>query len=99
MTRKESSIDVRVVLALCFVVKNSPQLEAALKNHLGGDDDEKNRADKRVEPEEREVDPVQTAAARNPVFQHEAADDDEPADEQTRCETGTAARTRAAART
>jgi len=53
--------------------------ESALKNHFGGDDDEKNCADERVEAEEREVDPVQTAAARNPMFQHKATDDDQPA--------------------
>lgn len=56
-------------------------MKSALKNHFGGDDDQKNRADERVQPEKSEIDPVQTAAARNPMFQHEAADDDEPADE------------------
>ena len=34
-----------------------------------------------VEAEESEVDPVQAAVARDPMFQHEATDDDEPADE------------------
>src|SRR5208283_1875934 len=78
MTRKKIFSFVWFVY---FVVQQLPQLEPALKNHLGGGDNQKHRADDGVEPEEREVDPVQTAAARDPVFQHETADDDEPANE------------------
>src|ERR1035437_5275577 len=63
------------------VSDQSPQPEAALKNHFRRHDDEKNRADKRVEPEESHVDPVQAAAARDPMFQREAAEAAEPADE------------------
>src|ERR1039457_4085167 len=62
-----------------FNLQRSAQLESALKNNLRRDDNQKNRTDQRVEAEEREVDPVQAAAARNPMFQHKAADNDQPA--------------------
>src|ERR1017187_1441831 len=59
----------------------SPQLEAAPEYHFRRDHHEKHHAHERVEPEESHVDPVQAAAARDPVFQREAAENDEPADE------------------
>jgi hypothetical protein len=34
------------------------QFKAAPKNHFDGDDDEKNGADERVQPEEREINPI-----------------------------------------
>src|ERR1035437_5181064 len=82
LERTPTSLDVRcwALVVGCFP-RISPQLKAALKNHFRRHDDEKNRADKRVQPEESHVDPVQAAAARNPMFQREAAEYDEPADE------------------
>jgi hypothetical protein len=60
---------------------NLAQLESALKNHFRRDNDKKNRADKRVESEEREIDPVQTATTRNPMFQHKTTYYEKPANE------------------
>ena len=59
----------------------SPQFEPALKHHFRHCHDQKNGAYDGVKTEERDVDPVQAAAAGNPMFQHQAADDDHPADE------------------
>ena len=59
----------------------SAKPEAALKNDLSGDHAQKNRAHQRVEPKKGDVDPVQTASPRDPMFHHQAADDDDPADD------------------
>src|ERR1041385_195364 len=59
----------------------SAQLEPTLKNHFCRNDDEKNRADERVKPEESEIDPVQIATTCNPMFQHETTYYEKPANE------------------
>jgi|SRR5271170_7966292 len=55
--------------------------EAALEDDFGGDDGEEDSANEGVQPEEGEVDPVQTAAAGDPMFEDEAAYDNQPPDE------------------
>ena len=57
------------------------QPEAALENDFGGHDDQEYGAHKGIQTEESEVDPVQAAAARDEMFEHEAADNKDPADE------------------
>src|ERR1022692_4495023 len=66
---------------LLVVPNSSPQLESALKNHFRDRDGEKNRAHQGIKSEEGDVDPIQAAASRDPMLEHEAADDDGPADE------------------
>src|ERR1019366_10589002 len=61
--------------------RGSPQAEAAEEDGLGEGDDQEDGADDGVEAEEGEVDPVESAAAGNPMFQHEAADNDQPANQ------------------
>src|ERR1035437_360781 len=82
LERTPTSLDVRcwALVVGCFP-RISPQLKAALENHFRRHDHQKNPTNECIQPEERHVDPVQAAAARNPMFQREAAEDDEPADE------------------
>src|SRR5580700_8082968 len=67
-----------IKLTVCpeFIVFNQflSQAESALKNYLQGHDHEKNHAHQRVQPEKSNIDPVETAAAGNPMLQSEAAD-------------------------
>src|SRR6185295_8153157 len=54
--------------------------ESALKHHLGHSHEQKHRTHNRVQSEESDIDPIQTSTASDPMFHHEAAYDQEPAD-------------------
>jgi hypothetical protein len=49
-----------------------------MKNYLCNRNHQENRADKRVQPKKGHIYPVQTAATRNPMFQHQAAHNQQP---------------------
>src|ERR1035437_7115160 len=70
LERTPTSLDVRcwALVVGCFLCI-SPQLEAALENHFRRHDHQKNRTNECIQPEERHVDPVQTPAACDPMFQ------------------------------
>src|ERR1035437_10065417 len=86
-TRRISALTLPVSVRLCGSIGYlcseracSTEAEAAEKDDLGQDDDQEDGADDGVEAEEGKVDPVEAAAAGNPMFQHEAAHNDQPAD-------------------
>ena len=58
-----------------------PDTETAAEDHLGERDQQEDAAHDGVEPEKRGLDPIQAALARDPMFEHEASDDDEPTHE------------------
>ncbi len=59
----------------------SPQSEAPPENPLRHNHDKKDGAHHGIKAEEGDIDPIQTAPARNPVFQHEARHNDGPTHE------------------
>ena len=58
-----------------------PDSKSALENDFGNRDGKENAADDRVEAEESDVDPLETAPSGDPVFEHQATHNDEPADQ------------------
>src|SRR5437870_1298298 len=58
-----------------------PQAKSAREDNFRHRHHEKHRTDERVEPEESSVNPVQAAALRQPMFQQQAQQDDQQADQ------------------
>src|SRR5439155_12855615 len=65
-------------------MKNSslPQPEASLKNHFGNCDNKEDRAHQRIQTEERDIDPIEAAAPGDKMFEHDAQNNDDPADDE-----------------
>src|SRR5260221_11456995 len=53
--------------------------KTALEYHFGNRHDQKDAADDGIEPEKGRLDPVEAAPARDPMFENQTANNDEPA--------------------